>query len=70
MFAREHKLTARPGVTATALFIGGFFGPLQKLEYVGINLYTTLNKIGIAKLPLAVKSFTAVLNALVWTNLF
>ncbi|MCB8985879.1 MAG: cbb3-type cytochrome c oxidase subunit I [Ardenticatenaceae bacterium] len=70
MFAREHKLTAwHLGVAMTALFIGGFFGPLQKLEYVGINLYTTLNKIGIASYYQGL-TLHAVLNALVWTTFF
>ncbi len=70
MFARENKLTAwHLGVAMTALFIGGFFGPLQKLEYVGINLYSTLNKIGIASYYQGL-TLHAVLNALVWTTFF
>ncbi|MBK6326976.1 MAG: cbb3-type cytochrome c oxidase subunit I [Chloroflexi bacterium] len=70
MFARENKLTAwHLGVAMIALFIGGFFGPLQKLEYVGVNLYSTLNKIGIASYYQGL-TLHAVLNALVWTTFF
>jgi hypothetical protein len=36
MYARENKLTAWNLVVAmTALFIGGLFGPLQKLQNIG-----------------------------------
>ena len=48
MYARENKLTSWNLIVAmTALFIGGFFGPLQKLQSVGLNLYPTLNNFGI-----------------------
>ncbi|MFO7680692.1 MAG: cbb3-type cytochrome c oxidase subunit I [Chloroflexota bacterium] len=69
-YTRENKLTGwYIGVGMAALFIGGFFGPLQKLEYVGINAYTALSKIGIASYYQGLTTH-AVLNALVWTTFF
>lgn len=70
MFARENKIAAwNIGVGMIALFIGGFFGPLQKLEHVGINTYTTLQKIGIASYYQGLTTH-AVMNALIWTTFF
>ncbi|HIP70331.1 MAG TPA: cytochrome C oxidase subunit I, partial [Anaerolineae bacterium] len=70
MFARENKIAAwNIGIAMTALFIGGFFGPLQKLEHVGINAYTSLQKIGIASYYQGLTTH-AVMNALVWTTFF
>lgn len=69
-YTRENKLTGwYIGIGMAALFVGGFFGPLQKLEYVGINAYTALNKIGIASYYQGLTTH-AVLNALVWTTFF
>jgi len=69
-YTREKKLTGwYIGIGMAALFIGGFFGPLQKLEYVGINAYTALSKIGIATYYQGLTTH-AVLNALVWTTFF
>lgn len=70
MFARENKLTAwNIGIAMAALFIGGSLGPLQKLEHVGINLYSSLNSIGLASYYQGL-TIHAVLNALVWTTFF
>ncbi len=70
MYARANKLTAwHIGIAMVALFIGGSMGPLQKLEYVGINLYSSLNKLGIASYYQGL-TIHAVLNALVWTTFF
>ncbi|MDX1413625.1 MAG: b(o/a)3-type cytochrome-c oxidase subunit 1 [Candidatus Promineifilaceae bacterium] len=70
MYARENKLTSWNLIVAmTALFIGGFFGPLQKLQSVGINLYIPLNNIGIRSYYQGLTAH-GVLNALVWTTFF
>lgn len=69
-FARENRLTSwHIGIALTALFIGGAFGPLQKMEHVGINLYPALNNIGIQSYYQGL-SLHGVLNALVWTTFF
>ena len=57
------------GIAMSALFIGGFFGPLQKLEHVGINWYTKLSAIGIKSYYQGL-TIHGVLNALVWTTFF
>jgi cytochrome c oxidase subunit 1 len=70
MYARENKLTAWNLVVAmTALFIGGFFGPLQKLQNIGISAYPALNSIGIKSYYQGLTAH-GVLNALVWTTFF
>ncbi|MEM7801924.1 MAG: cbb3-type cytochrome c oxidase subunit I [Chloroflexota bacterium] len=56
-------------VALTALFIGGSIGPLQKLEHLGINLYTTLQSIGLRSYYQGL-TIHAVLNALIWTTFF
>ena len=68
-FAFEDKLTKWQVLIAlVALFIGTWFGPLQALDYMGINLYKVLAP--------GIKSYYqgltlhAVLNALVWTTFF
>ena len=70
MYARENKLTSWNLIVAmTALFIGGFFGPLQKLQSVGLNFYPTLNNLGIKNYYQGLTAH-GVLNALVWTTFF
>ena len=70
MFARENKLAGWNIVIALiALFIGGSMGPLQKLEHVGVNLYSSLNSLGLASYYQGL-TIHAVLNALVWTTFF
>ena len=70
MYARENKLSGwNLAVAMTALFIGGFFGPLQKLQSVGLNFYPTLNSIGIKSYYQGLTTH-GVLNALVWTTFF
>ncbi|MCP4362418.1 MAG: cytochrome c oxidase subunit I [Chloroflexi bacterium] len=70
MYKKTDKLTAwYIGVGLATLFIGGLLGPLQKLEHVGINLYTALNNIGLASYYQGL-TIHAVLNALVWTTFF
>jgi len=70
MYKTSDKLTAwYIGIGMAALFVGGSLGPLQKLEHVGINLYSTLNKIGLASYYQGL-TIHAVLNALVWTTFF
>jgi cytochrome c oxidase subunit 1 len=70
MYSKANKLTAwHIGIAMTALFIGGLFGPLQKLEHVGINLYTQLQSLGLASYYQGL-TIHAVLNALVWTTFF
>ena len=69
-FARENKLASwHIGIALTALFIGGLFGPLQKMEHVGINLYPALSNVGIRSYYQGL-SIHGVLNALVWTTFF
>lgn len=70
MYARENKIAGWSIVVAmVALFIGGAMGPLQKLNYAGINLYNTLNDIGLASYYQGL-TLHGVLNALVWTTFF
>ena len=70
MFARENKITAwNIGIAMAALFIGGLFGPLQKLEHVGINWYKPLRAINISGYYHGL-TLHGVLNALVWTTFF
>ncbi|GIK54413.1 MAG: cytochrome C oxidase subunit I [Chloroflexi bacterium] len=70
MYKTSDKLTAwYIGIGMAALFVGGSLGPLQKLEHVGINLYTALNSIGLASYYQGL-TIHAVLNALVWTTFF
>jgi cytochrome c oxidase subunit I len=68
-FQLEEKLTAwHIGIALGALFLGTWFGPLQVLEHVGIDLYS--------KLAPGIKSYYqgltlhGVLNALVYTTFF
>jgi cytochrome c oxidase subunit 1 len=70
MYARENKLTGwNLAVAMTALFIGGFFGPLQKLQNSGISAYPALISIGIKSYYQGLTAH-GVLNALVWTTFF
>ncbi len=70
MYARENKLASWNIILAlSALFIGGLFGPLQKLQNVGLNFYPALNEIGIKSYYQGL-SLHGVLNALVWTTFF
>ncbi len=70
MYKRTDKLTGwYLAIGMTALFIGGSLGPLQKLEHVGINLYSALNNIGLASYYQGL-TIHAVLNALIWTTFF
>ena len=68
-FHLEEKLTAwHIGIALGALFLGTWFGPLQVLQHVGIDLY--------GKLAPGIKSYYqgltlhGVLNALVYTTFF
>ncbi len=68
-FTLEDKLTSwHIGIALGSLFIGTWFGPLQVLEHVGIDLYGTLAP--------GIKSYYqgltihGVLNALVFTTFF
>ncbi|HZD41286.1 MAG TPA: cbb3-type cytochrome c oxidase subunit I [Terriglobales bacterium] len=68
-FRLETKLTAwHIGIALAALLLGTWFGPLQALEHVGIDLYGTLAP--------GIKSYYqgltihGVLNALVYTTFF
>ena len=49
MYATENKITGwNLAIAFIALFIGGLFGPLQKLQSVGVNVYyPTLYNLGI-----------------------
>ena len=70
MYATENKITGWNLVIAfVALFIGGLFGPLQKLQSIGINAYPTLNSLGI-KTYYQGLTLHGVLNALVFTTFF
>ena len=74
MYARTNKFTAWfIGIAMSALFIGGSFGPMQKLEYVekltGFRPYTYLTSIGIKSYYQGL-TLHGVLNALVWTTFF
>jgi len=70
MYAHENRLSGwNIGIALVALFLGGLFGPLQKLQYVGINLYPALNNLGIRTYYQGL-TLHGVLNALVWTTFF
>lgn len=70
MYAHENRLTKwYLAVAMLSLFIGGSLGPLQKLEHVGINLYSSLQGLGITSYYQGL-TLHAVLNALVWTTFF
>ena len=70
MYKKTDKLTAwYLAIGMISLFIGGSLGPLQKLEHVGINFYSALNKIGLVSYYQGL-TIHAVLNALVWTTFF
>ena len=69
-FKTEDKIAAwHIGIAMLALSIGGLFGPLQKLEHVGIDLYRPLRELGIRSYYQGL-SLHGVLNALVWTTFF
>lgn len=70
MYARENKLTGWSlGIALAALFLGGLMGPLQKLQYAGIDLYPSLSNIGLRSYYQGL-TIHGVLNALVWTTFF
>lgn len=73
MYARTKRLTAwYIGIGMAALFIGGSFGPLQKLEHLNIpalNFYNDLQNIGINSYYQGL-TLHGVLNVLVWTTFF
>jgi cytochrome c oxidase subunit I len=70
MYAHENRLSGwNIGIALVALFLGGLFGPLQKLQYVGINIYPALNNLGIRTYYQGL-TLHGVLNALVWTTFF
>ncbi|MEW5987999.1 MAG: cbb3-type cytochrome c oxidase subunit I [Chloroflexota bacterium] len=70
MYKLEHKLTAwHMGIALAALAIGGLIGPFQKLEHVGVNLYSLLRPIGVQSYYQGL-TIHGVLNALVWTTFF
>ena len=70
MYAKTHRYTAwYIGIAMVALFIGGSFGPLQKLEHIGINLYSSLQSLGITSYYHGL-TLHGVLNVLVWTTFF
>lgn len=70
MYKRENRLTAlNLGIALTALFIGGAMGPLQKMQYVGLDVYPALSNIGLRSYYQGL-TLHGVLNALVWTTFF
>ncbi len=70
MFAAEKKLTlAHVLLAMVALALGTLFGPIQALEHAGINLYPTLQSVGVQSYYQGL-TLHGVLNALVWTTLF
>ena len=70
MFAAEKKILSWHIVLAlVALAIGTLFGPLQALEHMGINLYPTLQAVGLQSYYQGL-TLHGVLNALVWTTFF
>ncbi len=73
MYASTKKLTAwYLGIAMGALFIGGLFGPLQKLEHVGtsaLNVYPALQNVGLNSYYQGL-TIHGVLNVLVWTTFF
>jgi cytochrome c oxidase subunit 1 len=69
MLELEDRLTAwHVGIALGALFIGSWFGPLQVLEHIGIDLYERLAP-GIKSYYQGL-SLHGVLNALVFTTFF
>lgn len=70
MFKTENRLTLwNISIAMVALFIGGSFGPLQKLEHAGILDYSALRSVGIQSYYQGL-TIHGVLNALVWTTFF
>ncbi|MCA9949617.1 MAG: cbb3-type cytochrome c oxidase subunit I [Anaerolineales bacterium] len=70
MYARENKLTSiHLGVAMLALFIGGSLGPLQKMNYIGLNVYPALSSMGLKSYYQGL-TLHGILNALVWTTFF
>jgi cytochrome c oxidase subunit 1 len=68
MFVRENRLALwNIGFGLIALALGTLFGPLQGLQYAGINLYPLLPFI---KSYYQALTLHGVLNALVWTTFF
>lgn len=68
-FARERKLSAIHILVAfVALAIGAFFGPMQALEHMGINLYPLIEPL--IKTYYQGLTLHGVLNALVFTTWF
>ncbi len=70
MFAKEDRIAGWSiGIAMAALFIGGLFGPLQKMEHVGWisqKFYRALQLDGYYQ----GLTLHGVLNALVWTTFF
>ena len=70
MFAAEKKLVLSHVILAMiALALGTLFGPIQALEHAGINLYPTLQAVGVQSYYQGL-TLHGVLNALVWTTVF
>jgi cytochrome c oxidase subunit I len=70
MYKTENRLTLwNISIAMGALFIGGSFGPLQKLEHAGLLDYSSLRSIGIQSYYHGL-TIHGVLNALVWTTFF
>jgi cytochrome c oxidase subunit 1 len=70
MFATEKKIVGWHIVLAlVALAIGSLFGPLQALEHMGLNLYPSLQAVGLQSYYQGL-TLHGVLNALVWTTFF
>lgn len=70
MFTAEKKLVLSHVILAMiALALGTIFGPIQALEHAGINLYPTLQSVGVQSYYQSL-TLHGVLNALVWTTLF
>jgi cytochrome c oxidase subunit 1 len=70
MFAAEKKLVLAHVILAViALLLGTLFGPIQALEHAGVNLYPTLQSVGVQSYYQGL-TLHGVLNALVWTTLF
>ncbi|HUN23434.1 MAG TPA: cbb3-type cytochrome c oxidase subunit I, partial [Anaerolineales bacterium] len=70
MYSKANKNSAWSlGVAFAALFVGGLFGPLQKLEHLGINWYSAVKALGIQSYYQGL-TVHGVLNALVFTTFF
>lgn len=70
IYKREDRVAAWSlGIAMSALFLGGLFGPLQKLEHVGIDWYKYIRPI-ISGTYYQGLTLHGVLNALVWTTFF